>query len=49
MIPQGFGRRLFAAARDPKTFLSLGPVGHEALFSPATWAEEAAFIDRLMP
>jgi len=49
VIPQGFGRRLFAAARDPKTFLSLGPVGHEALFSPATWAEEAAFIDRLMP
>jgi hypothetical protein len=49
VIPQGFGRRLFDAARDPKTFLSLGPVGHEALFSPATWAAEADFIDRLMP
>ena len=38
VIPQGFGRRLFDLARDPKTFLSLGPVGHEALFSPDTWA-----------
>jgi uncharacterized protein len=46
VIPQGFGKRLFDAARDPKTFLSLGPVGHDALFSPATWAQEAAFIDR---
>ena len=46
VIPQGFGRRLFAAARDPKTFLSLGPVGHEALFSPVTWAKGADFIDR---
>ncbi|KAF0116137.1 MAG: hypothetical protein FD150_622 [Rhodobacteraceae bacterium] len=46
VIPQGFGKRLFAAANDPKTFLSLGPVGHEALFSPDTWAKEAAFIDR---
>ena len=46
VIPQGFGRRLFDAARDPKTFISLGPVGHEALFSPDTWAQEASFIDR---
>lgn len=46
VIPQGFGKRLFDAARDPKTFLSLGPVGHEALFSPATWAKGADFIDR---
>lgn len=48
VIPQGFGKRLFDAARDPKTFLSLGPVGHEALFSPATWAEEVAFLDRTL-
>lgn len=46
VIPPGFGRRLFDAAKDPKTFLSLGPVGHEALFSRATWAREAAFIKR---
>lgn len=49
VIPQGFGKRLFEAAIDPKTFLSLGPVGHEALGAPATWAEEARFIDRLFP
>jgi fermentation-respiration switch protein FrsA (DUF1100 family) len=49
VIPPGFGKRLFEAAQDPKTFLSLGPVGHNALFSPATWDAEAAFIDRLMP
>jgi fermentation-respiration switch protein FrsA (DUF1100 family) len=46
VIPYGFSKRLFDAARDPKTFLSLGPVGHNALFSPATWETEAAFIDR---
>ncbi len=46
VIPQGFGKRLFDMAKDPKTFLSLGPVGHEALFSPETWAKEAEFIDR---
>lgn len=46
VIPPGFGRRLFDAAGDPKTFLSLGPVGHEALFDPATWAAGARFIDR---
>jgi uncharacterized protein len=49
VIPPGFGRRLYDAANDPKTFLSLGPVGHEALFDPATWARGAAFIDRLYP
>lgn len=46
VIPPGFGQRLYDAARDPKTFLSLGPVGHEALFDPATWAKGADFIDR---
>ncbi len=46
VIPESSGRRLFAAAHEPKTFLSLGPVGHEALFSPTTWAAGADFIDR---
>jgi len=46
VIPQGFGKRLFDLAREPKTFLSLGPVGHNALFSPDTWAKGADFIDR---
>lgn len=48
VIPPGFGRRLFDAAQDPKTFLSLGPVGHEALFDPATWSAGADFIDRVV-
>jgi uncharacterized protein len=46
VIPQGFGKRLFDLAREPKTFLSLGPVGHDALFSPDTWGKGADFIDR---
>jgi fermentation-respiration switch protein FrsA (DUF1100 family) len=45
VIPQGFGKRLYDLAREPKTFLSLGPVGHDALFSPATWAKGADFIE----
>lgn len=48
VIPQAFGRRLFDAATDHKTFVSLGPVGHEALFSPDTWAKGADFIDRVV-
>jgi len=49
VIPFGFGKRLFDAATDPKTFLSLGPVGHEALGDPETWARGAEYIDRLFP
>lgn len=48
VVPPGFGKRLYEAAQDPKTFLSLGPVGHEALFDPATWAAGADFVDRAM-
>jgi len=47
VIPFGFGKALYAAAKDPKTFLSLGPVGHEALSDPETWAMGADFIDGL--
>ncbi|MBL9050425.1 MAG: alpha/beta hydrolase [Tabrizicola sp.] len=49
VIPIGFGKRLFKAASDPKTFLSLGPTGHDALFDPDTWAKEVAFLDQLFP
>jgi uncharacterized protein len=49
VIPFGFGKRLFEVARDPKTFLSLGPTGHEALFDPKTWKKGADFIDGLAP
>ena len=44
VIPQGFGKTLFDLANDPKTFVSLGPVGHEALSDPVTWALGADFI-----
>jgi hypothetical protein len=47
VVPFAQGRALYALARDPKTFRSLGPVGHEALFDPATWALGADFIDGL--
>ncbi|WP_135450246.1 alpha/beta hydrolase [Tabrizicola caldifontis] len=43
------GRALFRLAREPKTFLSLGPVGHEALSEPATWTAGADFLDGLFP
>lgn len=49
VIPFGFGKDLFAKAVQPKTFLSLGPVGHGALSDPATWDHGADFIDRLFP
>jgi hypothetical protein len=49
VIPFGHGRRLFGLAREPKSFVSLGPVGHEALFDPATWTAGADFIDRIFP
>jgi fermentation-respiration switch protein FrsA (DUF1100 family) len=49
IIPFAFGRALYAEATEPKTFLSLGPVGHAALSDPATWAHGADFIDGLFP
>jgi hypothetical protein len=48
VIPQGFGKQLYDLAQDPKTFVSLGPVGHEALFFPKTWAKGADFIDKVI-
>lgn len=47
VIPFGLGQRLFAAANDPKTFLSLGTVGHEALYTSTTWEAGTDFIDRV--
>lgn len=48
-IPFGFGQTLFALANEPKTFLSLGRKGHEALSDPATWAEGTTFLNRIFP
>lgn len=49
VVPFAQGQALFALATGAKTFTSLGPVGHVALFDPVTWAKGAAFIDRALP
>jgi fermentation-respiration switch protein FrsA (DUF1100 family) len=49
VIPYRSGLRLFDQAQEPKTFVSLGPKGHEALYDPATWARGADFIDETFP
>lgn len=49
VIPYTSAKYLFTLANQPKTFLSLGPAGHEALSDTATWATEADFIDHLFP
>lgn len=49
VIPFGHGRALYDLAAEPKTFRSLGPVGHDALFDPVTWEAGADFLDRLFP
>lgn len=43
-IPHSSGQYLFALANEPKSFLSLGPVGHDALGDPATWQAGTGFI-----
>jgi pimeloyl-ACP methyl ester carboxylesterase len=48
VIPFEMGRALFDQADEPKSFVSLGPVGHEALFEPATWTKGADFIARIV-
>jgi fermentation-respiration switch protein FrsA (DUF1100 family) len=49
VVPFAMGRALHDLANPPKEFVSLGPVGHEALFDPATWARGVDFIDRVFP
>jgi uncharacterized protein len=49
VIPYRLGQKLFAAAAEPKTFHALGPVGHDALGNPSTWAMGTAFLDGLFP
>lgn len=47
VIPFQLGMQLFQAANQPKTFTSLGPVGHAAISTPTTWEHEVRFIDAL--
>jgi uncharacterized protein len=49
VIPYAHGQRIFAAAPQPKSFVTLDSQGHEALFDPATWALEARFLNQLFP
>jgi uncharacterized protein len=49
VIPFAQGQMLFAAANVPKQFQELTGAGHEALFAPATWVHEVAFLSRLLP
>lgn len=49
VIPYRSGLRLFDQASEPKTFVSLGAKGHEALYDPATWARGVDFIDATFP
>jgi uncharacterized protein len=44
VIPFAFGAALFAAANQPKTFIPLKGLDHQALFSPETWRREVAFF-----
>jgi uncharacterized protein len=49
VIPFALGQDLFAAANEPKQFIALAEAGHEALFDPATWAQEVVFLDKVFP
>jgi uncharacterized protein len=49
VIPFVQGQKLFAAANMPKQFAELTGAGHQALFDPATWAREVAFLSRVFP
>ena len=43
-IPFDLGLALFEAAPAPKEFLPAAGRGHEAIYDPALWTAEAAFI-----
>lgn len=49
IIPYELGRRLFAAANEPKQFVDLRRVGHNDPLPPAWDAAVSAFLDRLPP
>jgi uncharacterized protein len=49
VIPFASGQALFAAANDPKTFVTLDGAGHDALFDPALWQRELVHLTTLFP
>jgi fermentation-respiration switch protein FrsA (DUF1100 family) len=48
LIPLEFGKRLFAAANEPKEMEVIRGFGHEAMFEEAAWAREVEFFERVM-
>ena len=48
LIPIEFGKRLFAAANEPKEIKIVQDYGHEAMFEEVTWAKEVEFFKRVM-
>jgi uncharacterized protein len=48
LIPIELGRRLFAAANEPKEMHVVEGFGHDALFQESTWAREIEFFERVL-
>lgn len=48
LIPVDFGKRLFAAANQPKELEVVPGFGHDVLFEESTWAREAEFFARVI-
>ncbi len=48
LIPVDFGRRLFAAANQPKELEVVQGFGHDLLFEETTWAHEVEFFARVI-
>jgi fermentation-respiration switch protein FrsA (DUF1100 family) len=48
LVPVEFGRRLFAAANQPKELEIVPGFGHDVLFEETTWAREAEFFARMI-
>ncbi len=48
LIPVDFGKRLFAAANQPKELEIVQGFGHDVLFEETTWAREAEFFARVI-
>ena len=47
VVPAKFGRKLFDAASDPKTFILLPDGGHSDLYSHGAWQHYQAFLEKL--
>ena len=48
LIPVEFGKRLFAAANEPKEMEIIRGFGHDAMFEEVAWAREVEFFERVM-